>query len=177
MSAKRPDEQGEPQGAGLEAQGPTQPPEAGDEPSAGERLRRARQAQGRTVRSVSASLNLPVDKIEALEEDDDERLPPPTFVRGYLRAYARLVGCDPEVIVAAYRQHRGDKGEEERPLRPVGGKHGARMRLRPRLALSTVALAMLVVGIVAMTAVVLRGSDDPDRQTSLEPTPGVVERE
>ncbi len=82
--------------------------EAAVAPSPGEQLRRAREAQGRTARAVGTSLNLPAARVEALEQDDDASLPPSTFVRGYLRSYARLVGCDPEAIVAAYERRRGE---------------------------------------------------------------------
>ncbi len=89
--------------AGGEAEAP---------PSPGERLRRAREAQGRTARAVASSLKLPAGRIEALERDDDASLPPPTFVRGYLRSYAQLVGCDPEAVLAAYDRRRSEVAEE-----------------------------------------------------------------
>ncbi|MCG5530095.1 helix-turn-helix domain-containing protein [Halorhodospira halochloris] len=68
----------------------------------GQQLRRAREAQGLTTRAVAASLNLSAGVIEALEAGDESRLPPETFVKGYLRGYARLVGLDENEIVAAY---------------------------------------------------------------------------
>ncbi|MBK1727353.1 helix-turn-helix domain-containing protein, partial [Halorhodospira neutriphila] len=62
----------------------------------GARLRQAREAQGRSARAVASSLNLPLVTVEALEGGEREGLPPTTFVRGYLRNYAQLVGLDPE---------------------------------------------------------------------------------
>ena len=37
--------------------------------------------------------------IQALEEDDHDRLPGPVFVRGYLRNYARLLDLEDSVLV------------------------------------------------------------------------------
>lgn len=88
----------------------------------GQQLQRAREAQGRTTRSVAASLNLAAGVIEALEEGDEANLPPSTFVRGYLRGYARLVGLDEDEIVAAYnsRQEAGGGPEQEASRRDEG---------------------------------------------------------
>lgn len=70
----------------------------------GQQLRRAREAQGLTTRSVAASLNLSANVIEDLEEGNEAKLPPSTFVKGYLRGYARLVGLAEDDIVAAYKR-------------------------------------------------------------------------
>ncbi len=51
------------------------------------------------VADVAANLNLRVSVIEALERDDYTDLPGPTFVRGYLRGYARLLGVDENEVV------------------------------------------------------------------------------
>ncbi len=51
------------------------------------------------IADVAANLNLRVSVIEALEKDDYADLPGPTFVRGYLRAYARLLGIDESSVV------------------------------------------------------------------------------
>jgi cytoskeleton protein RodZ len=76
-----------------------------DEPSAleqddspGRRLRIARQARGMSVADIATHLHLSVAIVEALEQDQHERLPGPVFVRGYLRNYARLLGLDDESL-------------------------------------------------------------------------------
>ena len=52
-----------------------------------------------SVEDVAANLNLRIAVIEALEADDYSDLPGPTFVRGYLRSYARLLGVDEKEVV------------------------------------------------------------------------------
>lgn len=69
---------------------------------AGERLRVARQDKGLSVNDVAAALKLPVRYVNALDAGDLSILPEATFVRGYAKAYARLVGLDPSSIVSAF---------------------------------------------------------------------------
>ncbi len=51
---------------------------------------------------VADQINLPLATIDALEKDNFEKLPESTYVRGYLRSYARLVGLDPEELINNY---------------------------------------------------------------------------
>jgi cytoskeleton protein RodZ len=81
----------------------------------GHELAAARERAGLELASMAATLHLPERQLEALERDDYQRLPAPTFVRGYLRAYAREVGLDGDDIVQAY--DRLGPGAEEPALR------------------------------------------------------------
>lgn len=58
----------------------------------GARLRQAREAAGLRVEDVSARLKMPVRVVQALENEDWDRLGAPVFVRGQLRSYSRLLG-------------------------------------------------------------------------------------
>jgi cytoskeleton protein RodZ len=72
-----------------------------DPPSPGALLRKARQGYEWSIDDVAANLNLSIDVVSALERDDYRHLPGATFVRGYLRSYARLLGIDEnEVLVS-----------------------------------------------------------------------------
>ncbi len=77
-------------------------PEITDSP--GRRLRVARQTRGQTLESIASELHLGAAMIESLEHDDYEALPGEVFVVGYIRKYARVLGLDPEPLVAAYHQ-------------------------------------------------------------------------
>ena len=73
-------------------------------PSPGEQLRAAREAAGMSVHEISTHMRLDSRIVRALESDDYEQLPAPTFIRGYLRGYARLLDLPPEPIVQAFEQ-------------------------------------------------------------------------
>ncbi len=64
-------------------------------------LRAARESAGLTQDGVAQQLKLHPRQVRALEEDDFGLLPGRTFVRGFVRNYARLVHLDAEALVAA----------------------------------------------------------------------------
>jgi cytoskeleton protein RodZ len=59
----------------------------------------ARQRQGLSVADVARQLKLGVRQIEALEADDYKSLPRITFVRGFIRNYAKLLQIDAEPLL------------------------------------------------------------------------------
>lgn len=63
-------------------------------PLPGAVLAAARVAQGMSLEDVARQLKLSVAQIRALEADDYAQLPPPVFVRGFIRTYARTVKLD-----------------------------------------------------------------------------------
>lgn len=68
--------------------------------SVGRILRDAREAQGVTLDDAAVRLRLMHRQIEAMERDDFESLGQPVFARGFVRNYARLLGLDPESLLA-----------------------------------------------------------------------------
>ncbi len=64
-------------------------------------LRTAREAAGLSEDAVAQQLKLAPRQVRAIEEDDYALLPGRTFVRGFVRNYARLVHLDPDAVVAA----------------------------------------------------------------------------
>ena len=72
--------------------------------SPGACLRQAREAANLRVGDIATALRLEPKMIEALESDSFDRLPAPTFVRGYLRGYARTVGLAPEPLLDRYER-------------------------------------------------------------------------
>jgi len=87
-------------------------------PSLGETLRAAREARGATLTHVEAITRIRKRYLQALEDEDWEILPDPTYVRGFLRGYARYLGLDPQQILSLYEeQTRQPKVEPE--VRPA----------------------------------------------------------
>lgn len=65
-------------------------------------LRKVRLEAGISVDKVASALLLNPDRVEALEADAYEHLPAPTFVRGYLRGYARVLGLASGPVLEMY---------------------------------------------------------------------------
>lgn len=83
-----------------EFEGNTAEQQAADRPSAGKTLAEARERLGLSVAEVARQLRLSPRQIEALEADDHASLPGKTFLRGFLRNYAKLLQLDPEPLLA-----------------------------------------------------------------------------
>ena len=70
----------------------------------GKTLAAQREAMGWTVEQVADQLKLAVRQVQALEQGDYANLPPPAVVRGFVRAYAKVVKLDPAPLVAQIAQ-------------------------------------------------------------------------
>ena len=64
-------------------------------------LRSARERAGLSLDEAAQQLKLAPRQVRALEEEDFERLPGRTFVRGFVRNYARLLHLDGDALIAA----------------------------------------------------------------------------
>jgi len=68
---------------------------------AGALLRTAREAAGMSLDAAASHLKLAPRQVKALEDGDYSHLPGRTFVRGFVRNYARLVHLDAEQVLGA----------------------------------------------------------------------------
>ncbi len=65
-------------------------------------LRKIREARGLSLRHIATVTKIGKRFLEYVEEDRFEFLPAPVYLRGFLQAYARLVGIDPRQAADAY---------------------------------------------------------------------------
>jgi cytoskeleton protein RodZ len=77
-------------------------------PSFGEKLRLEREKRNITLDQVSVSTKIGLRMLRALEENQFNQLPGGIFNKGFVRAYARVVGLDEEQTIADYLQASGD---------------------------------------------------------------------
>lgn len=104
----------------------------------GEKLKRAREQMGLSVDTVARELHLSVTQIHALENDDHSDFHGETYVRGYLRVYAKLVGVEPDQILMP-SQPAAAESQPPTQQPPVSG-HG-------RL-FGVAAITMMVIGVI-----------------------------
>lgn len=67
-------------------------------------LSESRKSQKYTVDDISRQLKIPEPVILAIEASDLASLPPPTFVKGYIRAYARFLEISEEKVLDLYNR-------------------------------------------------------------------------
>lgn len=70
-------------------------------PGPGAMLRMAREARGTSIAEVAAALKMSPRQIEAIEGEDFSRLSGATFIRGFIRNYARHLKIDAGPLLAA----------------------------------------------------------------------------
>lgn len=70
----------------------------------GERLRQARLQKKREIKDIAADLHISERVLIAIEADDYKSLPEPAFIRGYLRAYGRLLGIDSDILILQFNE-------------------------------------------------------------------------
>ena len=71
-------------------------------PSPGQELKKLREELGYSHEKVSESLYITAHYVKALEDDDYEKLPGDTFIKGYYKAYAKFLRADTEQIISSY---------------------------------------------------------------------------
>lgn len=98
-------------------------------PSAGKALAEARERLGLSVAEVARQLRLSTRQIEALEADDHASLPGKTFLRGFLRNYAKLLQLDPEPLLALCQPEPPQAHSIAVPTSRI--KFGGKRRLMP----------------------------------------------
>ncbi len=77
----------------------------------GETLRQARESKGWSLADVAVKLNLTATSLGNLEAGAFDKLPGHTFARGYIRAYAKLLGMDQAPLVQAFDQATGSHAQ------------------------------------------------------------------
>lgn len=84
------------------AQGPDVP----IAPLTGEALRALRLRLGLTLESIAARTKIRTAHLQAIEEERFDRLPPPVFLRGFVREFAACLGLPPDETARALLQRR-----------------------------------------------------------------------
>lgn len=128
------------------------PPEAATPASPGGLLAAERERQGLSRADVAQRVHMSVSQIEALETGDYGRLPRGTFLRGFVRNYAKALGMDPEaptrlLAETAPRDPRPGIVVKSQNIRfdPIGERLS-----NPYVKAAVIAAVALVLGFFAM---------------------------
>ena len=92
--------------------------------SAGALLRQARQAQGVALEDLAATLKVPVEKLQALEDEDWQRLPDVVFLRALAQTICRTLHLEAAPVLALLPQQKvtalAPQGGLNTPMRERG---------------------------------------------------------
>jgi len=114
-------------------------------PSAGERLRAAREAKGVSLEDIAAQTRIPRRHLESLEQSDWANLPAPTYTIGFAKSYASAVGLDRSEIGDQLRAELGGQRPESVAAAEVFEPADPKRTMPRWLVLSAIAAIVLVV--------------------------------
>ncbi|MBL6761885.1 MAG: helix-turn-helix domain-containing protein [PS1 clade bacterium] len=131
-------------------------------------LRDAREAAGASLDDISALLKIRSDHLQALEEDDFERLPGSVYAIGFIRTYATHLGLNAGELIERYKEavsvpHLENQGPNpQTDVEPISGA----------LKIAIGVMALFVVYILWLIA---GGASDDDTNRIAAAPPVVAE--
>jgi len=141
-------------------------------PDIGETLRETRMRRRIDMTEVEAATKIRAKYLRALENEEWDLLPGPTFVKTFLRTYAEYLDLDPRLLVEEYRQrYERPSSQDLRPFKPGAA---AQRRRQPRRRGPSTPLLVVLFGILALLAALYAlgnwGNNDNGDNTAGVPT-------
>ena len=141
----------------------------------GKYLRNQRESKKISLREVAKNTRVREHILKAIEEDQHHLLPPATYVKGFLLAYARYLGLDPNDVLLRYEKVL--KGE---PIpRPSAQPPKPKQEIPPTQAskpkqkvLWNTKQTWVVVGVIVASFVVFYFFSPYSSKPPMEPIPG-----
>lgn len=116
----------------------------------GELLRGEREKRGLSYRQVAQVTMLRQHFLEALENEDWNKLPPSVFVRGYIKSYAKALGLDDRRLLDLYEMTAPvESAPSTRIIEPKKSRRGL------------ILILILLFGAIAVTIYLLMGDYSP----------------
>jgi hypothetical protein len=145
-------------------------------PEIGQTLRETRMRNRVDITEVEAGTKIRAKYLRALENEEWDLLPGPTFVKTFLRSYADYLGLDSRALVEEYKQRYERPAHGE--LAPFGGLGGPRsrpqrQRTRRRSRAAFGPAAVVIAGVVVILgALYLLGISGPSNDGDTSPAAG-----
>jgi cytoskeleton protein RodZ len=139
-------------------------------PDIGTTLREARMRARIDISEIETETKIRAKYLRALENEEWDLLPGPTYVKSFLRTYADALGLDGKLLIEEYKlRHERLSDVELQPIAPPGRRERSR---RPRAAIPRGWLvAVVVLGLLAALWVIGNGNDDNGGSGGSTPPP------
>jgi cytoskeleton protein RodZ len=137
-------------------------------PDIGESLREARMRARIDISEIEAQTKIRAKYLRALENEEWDLLPGPTYVKSFLRTYAEALDLDAKLLVDEYKLRHERLSEVE--LQPINAAAPGRERRRQKPILPPwFFVAVIIAGL--LVALYLLGSGENDPDTAATPPP------
>jgi cytoskeleton protein RodZ len=134
----------------------------------GATLRTARMSARIDVSEIEAQTKIRAKYLRALENEEWDLLPGPTFVRSFLRTYAQALGLDAKALVEEYRLNYERPSEAAlEPIVSTPSSSPARARVPSRPSRGYMALVAIVGVVIVLLVIGLlsKGGGSPSHTT------------
>ncbi len=139
-------------------------------PEIGETLREARMRRRIDMTEVESATKIRAKYLRALESEEWELLPGPTFVKTFLRTYADYLELDSRLLVEEYKQRfERPAGMDVTPLNLRRQRRAK--RVAPRIGPGVVVVLGILVLLVALYLLGVSGGNDETQPPAAVETP------
>ena len=119
----------------------------------GSLLRQAREEKGLTIDEMSAISNLTKQTIRGIESDDYSELAGLSFVRGYLKLYAKKLGINESTVLEPFDRWKAEDSGE--PIQAAGAKGRGSNEPSAGPSKGTIAVAISVIFALVIAGIVI----------------------
>ncbi|MFM8829029.1 MAG: helix-turn-helix domain-containing protein [Actinomycetota bacterium] len=134
----------------------------------GNSLREARVRQGIDYPTAEAGTRIRTRYLKAMEDEQFDLLPDPSYVRGFLRAYSTYLDIDPQLVLDEYDSRFGDIGQSVEDARRARRRAEGRPRRREAQL-----LWLAIGGVTGIALLAWLGIGGTTSSTPTEPVPGL----
>jgi cytoskeleton protein RodZ len=113
----------------------------------GSYLKDFRLKQDLAIETIARTTKIAAHCLLAIERNDVERLPPPAYVKSFIRAYADAVGANADVALGLYQSDRKRRATEQK------------QHLKRQAKLGVLRRVLLAVGLIGVILLMVRFSD------------------
>jgi cytoskeleton protein RodZ len=127
-------------------------------PDIGATLREARMRARIDVSEIEAQTKIRAKYLRALENEEWDLLPGPTFVKSFLRTYAQALGLDSKAIVEEYRRNYEEPSDLDRSdfaQQPIAS--ATRLRMRPPRPGPSRGYVLAIAGVCVLIVLLIYG--------------------
>jgi cytoskeleton protein RodZ len=134
-------------------------------PDIGVTLQEARMRAGIDMSEVEAATKIRAKYLRAIENEEWELLPGPTFVKSFLRTYADYLGIDARLLVDEYKlRHEPPLEQDLQPISPSLGPEPRRPWRPPTIPRGWV-IGLSVVGVLGLLILIGSVGEDEEPQS------------
>ncbi|HEX8208210.1 MAG TPA: helix-turn-helix domain-containing protein [Solirubrobacteraceae bacterium] len=132
-------------------------------PEIGSTLRETRMRQRIDITDMEVRTKIRAKYLRALENEEWDLLPGPTYVKSFLRTYAEALGLDPKLLVEEYKlRHDPLETGDLQPIRPPSPRDRRRRSEPPRGVPRWAVIAIVLVLILVALSLIGQGAEDDD---------------